>query len=247
MNNLYRLKYFKFHPSNKVFPQNEGWQKCPLHMIFDIKNEDRRYKARFVAGGHRIDSSDFNTFSSQVDSLSVCILFLIAQVAGLDLMTADIGNVFPTAPVSEKVYAIAGAEFGDKQGSVIEIVRALYGLSGSSRAFADFLSDLLISLDFIPSRADPDLWLKQSTDHDGYDYIATHVDDIIVVAKKPQHYLALIEQHFALRNIESEPSYYLGTRLKKRTDGIVTTNMEEYIKEATRKYESTYYNTALKK
>ena len=88
MNNLYQLKCLKFHPSNKVFPKDEGWKKCPLHIIFDIKNEDQRYKARFVAGGRIIDSSDFNTFSSQADSLSVCILFLIAQVAGLDLMMA---------------------------------------------------------------------------------------------------------------------------------------------------------------
>ena len=246
MNNLTRLKCFTYHPSSKVFPKEDGWQKCPLHMIFDIKNEDRRYKARFVAGGHRIDSSEFNTFSSQVDSLSVRILFLIAQVSGLDLMTADVGNAFPTAPVAEKVYAVAGAEFGDKQGSIVEIVKALYGLSGSSRAFADFLADLLLTLGFAPSRADPDLWLRKSDDHDGYDYIATHVDDIICVAKNPQHYIALIEQHFALRNIESEPSYYLGTRLKKRTDGTVTTNMEEYIKETTRKYESDHKFTLKK-
>ena len=68
---------------------------------------------------------------------------------------------------------------------------------------------------FVPSRADPDLWIKKSTI--GYDYIAAHVDDLIVVAEEPQEYIALIEQEFALRNIESEPSYYLGTSLKNES------------------------------
>jgi hypothetical protein len=88
----------------------------------------------------------------------------------------------------------------------------MYGLAGSSRAFADFLADSISRLGFTPSRADPDLWLKKTKY--GYDYIATHVDDLIVVSKTPQEYIALIEQEFALRNIESEPSYYLGTSLK---------------------------------
>ena len=244
MGNLDRLKVFKYYPSNKEFDKEEGWQKAPLRMIFDIKNEDRRYKARLVVGGHKVDSSDYNTYSSQVDTLSVHLLFLISQHMKLDLMTADVGNAFPTAPNQEKVWCVAGDEFGDRKGAMIEIQRAMYGLSGSSRAFADFLGDCLHSIGFEPSRADPDLWIKKM-EH-GYDYIATHVDDLIVVAKKPQEYLALIEQEFALRNIESEPSYYLGTSLKRLEDGRIHMNSEDYIKESIRKYEANY-NITLKK
>jgi len=56
-------------------------------------------------------------------------------------MMADIGNAFPTAPNQEKVWCIAGDEFGDQKGAKVEIKRALYGLAESSRAFADFLRD----------------------------------------------------------------------------------------------------------
>ena len=38
MDNLNRLKVFKYHASDKEFPKEEGWQKAPLRMIFDIKN-----------------------------------------------------------------------------------------------------------------------------------------------------------------------------------------------------------------
>ena len=54
---LKRLNFFKFHPSTKVFTKVDGWQYAPLHMIFDIKLQNMRYKARLVAGGNGVDSS----------------------------------------------------------------------------------------------------------------------------------------------------------------------------------------------
>lgn len=159
-------------------------------------------------------------------------------------MTCDVLNAFPTAPTKEKVWCVAGAEFGSRMGLVIEIQRAMYGLAGSARAFADFLADSIKRLGFEPSRADPDLLVK-STDY-GYGYIATHVDDVIVVSKNPEEYVALIEQEFALQNIESEPFYYLGTSLKRIQDGRVMMNSTKYIKESIQKYESKYNITIAK-
>ena len=237
MDNLDRLKCFKYHPADHKFPPSEGWQLARLKMIWDIKSEDRRYKSRLVAGGHLIDSSGVNTYSSQVDRMTVYLLFLIAQHKKLDLMTADVGNAFPTAPNQEKVYCVAGEEFGDRKGCMVEIQRALYGLAGSSRAYMDFFADTLLNLGFKPSRVDPDLWMKPNKDGDGYDYIATHVDDLIIVGKTPQEYIALIEQEFALRNVESEPQYYLGTSLTRMQDGKILMNSESYITEVIRKYE----------
>ena len=143
MDNLDRLSVFKYHPADKTFDPSEGWQKAPLRMIFDIKNEDMRYKARLVVGGHKVDSSKQNTYSSQVETLSVLLLFLICKHQNLSLMTCDVSNAFPTAPTEEKVFCIAGPEFGDREGSMIEIQRAMYGLAGSARAFADFLADCI--------------------------------------------------------------------------------------------------------
>lgn len=59
-----------------------------------------------------------------------------------------------------------------------------------------------MEIGFHPSRANPNLLIKASNDYNGYDYIATWVDDLIVVAKKPEQYIALIEQQFVLRNIK---------------------------------------------
>ena len=37
------------------------------------------------------------------------------------------------------------------------------------------------------SRHDPDIWMKEAAP--GYDYIGTHVNDMMVVAKEPKQYM----------------------------------------------------------
>ncbi len=64
MAGLERLKCFQFYGPNQKFSKNEGWQYAPIHMIFDVKQQDLRYKARLVVGGHVVDSSDHITYSS---------------------------------------------------------------------------------------------------------------------------------------------------------------------------------------
>jgi hypothetical protein len=69
-------------------------------------------KARFVAGGHKTNPSASLTYSSVVSRDSVCIGFLLAALNDLNILAVDIGNVCINANVREKVFFIAGDEFG---------------------------------------------------------------------------------------------------------------------------------------
>ena len=121
---------------------------------------------------------------------------IISAKYDLHFMTGDIRNAFCTAPCAEKVWCWAGLEFGAREGSIVTLNWALYGLNTASRSFHEWFGDMLLCMGFTPSRADQDLWWIKSTDYDGYDYIATHVDDVICAAKDPTKYLAIIEQEF---------------------------------------------------
>jgi Reverse transcriptase (RNA-dependent DNA polymerase) len=193
-----------------------------MHMIFDIKQEDMRHKARFVVGGHVIDSSNHTTYSSTISDISVRLLMLILIQNSLELMVGDVVNAFLTAPCAEKLWSIAGSEFQHqgKEGSKVILKRALYGLKTSSRSFHEFFGDKLRRMGFTCSRADLDLWIKKSEDYEGYDYIATHVDDLIIAAKNPANYMNEIEQEFLIRNKAYSPSYYLGNDIKQVGKGI---------------------------
>jgi hypothetical protein len=111
-----------------------GYQEITCHMVFDVKMDLTR-KAWFVAGGHMTETPASLTCSSVVSWDSIRIAFLIAALNDLDNMSCDIGNAYLNAPCREKIWFAAGLEFGSRQGQVIKIVRALYGLklSGASR------------------------------------------------------------------------------------------------------------------
>jgi hypothetical protein len=101
-----------------------GFQEIKCHMIFDVKMDLMR-KARFVAGGHLTEPPASITYLSVVSRDSVRIAFMLAALNDLDIMACDIGNAYLNAPCREKVWFVAGPEFGSRQGTIIRIVRAL--------------------------------------------------------------------------------------------------------------------------
>jgi hypothetical protein len=91
---------------------------------------------------------------------------------------------------------------------------------------------------FVPTRADQVLWYKKADDHDGYDYIATHVDDIVIASKRPAQYMDMIEHEFLVQNKEDSPSYYPGNDLKlKQGSNLLHISNKTTIKEVLRKYQ----------
>ena len=166
---------------------------------------------------------------------------LIAAKTNLKIATADIGNAFINAPCKEKVWTIAGDEFGDKKGAKISLARALYGLASASRAFHEFLGDTFLRMGFRPSRADQDIWYRLSEDGKTYEYIASHVDDIIIVSKDPREIMNALEQEYILHYIiRKTNNYYLGMNLKKMEKGYMHISSHKYITEVLRKYNTTY-------
>jgi hypothetical protein len=92
-------------------------------MVFDVKLDLVR-KARFVAGGHQTDPPKESVYSSVISRDSVHLAFLIAALNDLEILSADIQNTYVNAPTKERIYTIAGPEFGQgKEGWPVMIVR----------------------------------------------------------------------------------------------------------------------------
>ena len=103
-----------------------------------------------VVGSHLIDSSHLENHSLVVQTMSVRILMTIAHKNGLRMMSGDVGNAFLHEPTQEKVFAIAGKEFGERTGCKARIDKALHRMATSSRSWSLFLSDFTRSLDCVP-------------------------------------------------------------------------------------------------
>ena len=137
-----------------------GYTPITCHWIFDIRmGENFRRKARYVADGHKTETPAAMTYSSVVSRDSVRIALTIAALNGLEVMACDIQNTYLTADFRERVYIIAGKEFGSDEKSIMIIRKALYGLKSSGAAFRAHLAQTLDAMGYKPSYADPDVWL----------------------------------------------------------------------------------------
>ena len=73
------------------------FQQAPLRMIFDVKKEDSRCKARIMAGGHLIYSSHAESCSSTLQSMSIRMSLTMAESCNLNAMGGHTGSAFPYA------------------------------------------------------------------------------------------------------------------------------------------------------
>lgn len=194
-----------------------GYKYVDLMMVFDIKMDFTR-KARLVARGDLTDTPPTLTYSSVVSRESVRIAFLVAALNDIDLLMFDVGNAYLNAATSEKLYTIAGKEFGpDEEGKIMIIRRALYGLKSSGAAYRAHFAATLTELGFTSCKADPDVWMRAAMKSDGfkyYEYILTYVDDCLVVSHDPKLIVNALQDEYKYRLKDvGPPVRYLGAQI----------------------------------
>jgi hypothetical protein len=77
-------------------------------MIFDVKMDDFRRNARFVAGGHTTNTTHSMNYSSVVSMESVRVTLTLDALNDLDVKMADIENAYLMASINEKVWTVLG-------------------------------------------------------------------------------------------------------------------------------------------
>jgi len=140
---------------------------------------------------------------------------------------------------------MAGKEFGSDEGSVMLIVRALYGLKTSGAAWRSTFSQKLIELGYKSTRADPDIWLRADVKPNGlqyYEMLLVYVDDILLISHQPSRTMLEIQQLYQLKDDSiGPPKQYLGANISKfqLPDGSEAWSAlaRDYIKTAVRNLE----------
>ncbi len=213
-----------------------NYQKIPLLWTFAVKF-DGRHRARLVAGGHKTQDLTTNYYSGVIELETIRILFAIAIIACLKCVAGDVASAYIQAFTNEKVYTIAGQEFGPWKGKVIIIVKALYGMKSSGAMWHQNFSDNMRDLGFRPCKADFDLWIRTTNGH--HEYVAVMVDDLLIFSKEPE---MIIETLTGLWGYELKgvgvPSYYSGADIEfDKGCSCWTMGAKTYIKNVTDKIE----------
>ncbi len=135
-----------------------GFQEITCHIIFHVKMDLTR-KTIFVASGCLTEPPASITYARVVSLDSVRLVFLLAALNDLDIVACDVGNAYLNArPCREKIGFVARPEFGSRQGTLINIVRALYGLKSSGAAFFAMFNASILEMGFVPTVSDRDVY-----------------------------------------------------------------------------------------
>ena len=228
----YDYDTYKDHGTIKFL---DGYKRICVHFVFDVKH-DLRHKARLVAGGHLTDPTTEGTYSGVVSLRSLRIATLAAELNGLEIMVGDISSAYLEAYTEEKVYFIAGPEFGPLQGHLLTIEKALYGLRTSGARWHNKFADTLRDMGYSPCKADPDVWMKDCHTH--YEYVCVYVDDIMFYGKEPQHFFdtLITQHHYKLKGV-GKPVYHLGGDFYRDHDNTLAWGTRTYVKKMLTNYE----------
>ena len=176
------FEYDTFIDKGKGFKMPSDYTRINVHFIYAIKH-DGRHKARLVAGGHLTKVPHDSIYSGVVSLKGIRIVIFLGQLNNLNIFSTDIGNAYLEAKTKEKVYIIAGSEFGPLEGHTLVMNKALYGLCSLGLRWHEKLADSIWEMGFYATKAEEDIWMWRNGEH--YEYIVSYVDDLCIVARDP--------------------------------------------------------------
>ena len=133
-----------------------GYQKIRVHIVFPDKYCGK-FSGRLVADDHLTKEPMESVYSGVVSLRGLRLVMFLVALSKLLLWGGDVGNAYLEALTKENLYIIAGPEFGELQGHMLIIYKALYGTRTGGACWHDKLFDTLQHMGCQPSKADPEI------------------------------------------------------------------------------------------
>jgi len=194
-----------------------------------------KQKSRLVARGFQQEEGiDYEeTFASVVKPASTRILLALAAVLFWQVHQGDVKTAFLNSNLDKPVYMRPPKDIKLPPGFCLMLIRALYGLKQSPRAWYQKLRNTLINWGWRMSAYDPCVFINDGTGL----ILEVHVDDINVMGKDIQAILDFktqISQTFPMTD-EGECSWYLGMHVEQKP-GEIRIHQKQYIDQIVAKY-----------
>jgi len=228
---LYELEkiheYKSFIDKGKGYKPDKDYKKINVHFVYAVKH-DGRHRARLVAGGHLTDTPIDSVYSSVVSLRGIRMLTFLAELNDLHVWSTDISSAYLESYTKEKVYIVAGPEFGELEGHTLIINKALYGLKSSGLRWHERFSDVLRHMGFFPCKAERDIWMRDKGDH--YEYIGVYVDDLAIASKDAQSIIDHLTKTHNFNVKGTGPiTFHLGCDFFRDEDGVLCYAPRKYI------------------
>jgi hypothetical protein len=251
---LSELQSLKRHEVFKVILAN---QKPPEAKLFDLtwvfkvkESQDgkRRYKSRCCFRGDRqIYGIHFDeTFAPVVRHKTLRALIAVSATKGLHLHNMDVETAFLYGDMDEDEHNIyvklpegypVPPEFeGQEVVGIIE--KSIYGLKQASRLWNKNIDSYLREMNFVPTAADPCLYVRK--DSDDLSYIALYVDDLVIATKDPQVMQQIKSELSAKYEMKDlgELQEIVGMKISRDWDaGTITISQQKYCQDLLAKFD----------
>jgi hypothetical protein len=194
----------------------------------DAENKITQFKARIFAQGFKqTHGLNFEiSFAPTGRPISLRLLLNFAVNNNLKIHQLDVKSAFLTAPINEKVTLFPPKVYPCAPNTVFELKNAIYGLKQASLMWYQRLKEFLIKINFKASVADPCVFWRINQKEEST-YIYAHVDDLVIISKKPEIFKAEIEGEFQVKYL-GEAQFLLGMNLIKNENELLI-NQKQYI------------------
>jgi hypothetical protein len=177
-----------------------GHSAITLKWVFKLKSDEAcaivKHKARLVTRGFvqrkRIDSDDTFVLVARMESMR--LLFTLAAQEGWHVHHLDIKSVFLNGDLKEEVYVHQSLEFAipDKEGNVLRLCKALYGLRQAPRAWNTKLDFTLKGMGFGQSPHKAAIYRRGNGGN--VLLVGVYMDDLVITGTKDADVTAFKEE-----------------------------------------------------
>lgn len=222
-------------PENKK-PIESKWVFKLKH---GIHKEAPHYKARLCAKGfsqkYGIDYQEVYAPVARYDSIR--IMLALAAYENLEIAQFDVKTAFLNGCISEEIYMKIpeGIKVTSKN-KVCRLKKSLYGLKQASRVWSSTFDSFLKRFYFIPSKADPCVYIGNIESEKVY--LIIYVDDGLILAKSKEilHDI-LIELKSAFKITYNEAKVYVGIEIHRNVETkTIFINQSSYVKRILKRF-----------
>lgn len=160
--------------------ESKGKRAIDVKWVYN-KKSNGTYKARLVVRGFQQKDEIDDIYAPVAKMQTLKTLLVYCCKMGLNIEQMDIETAFLNGKVTSEVYVNQPKGYEDETDRVCKLIKALYGLKESPRAWYECLDKFLSKLGFLRSKIDYCLYtlkLKENTV-----YLLIYVDDLLICCK----------------------------------------------------------------
>ena len=211
---------------------------------YDLKRDKEGrinlFKARLVVHGFKqVEGIDFNkTFSSTAQLRTFRLVVATAVAKGYSMTQYDISQAFLNGTLEEDLYMNFPPGYpSENKGTVLKLLKGLYGLKQASRIWQKTLYKALQDLGMVTCKTESGVLRWPGKDHLGL--VVCWVDDLIIICDDDR-IRKKIEQKLSaefLTKMIGKLEHYVGIVLEREKNGSCELKQGPYIRKVTAKFE----------